>query len=43
MIAIPYSDVIQDISIIIWLGKKPQSELGGIWESECGFLWGSWY
>jgi len=40
---IHYSDVIKDISVIIWLGKEPRSELGGIWESEFGFLRGSWY
>jgi len=38
MVEIPYSDVIKDISIIIWPGKKSWSELGGILESEFGFL-----
>jgi len=43
MIEIPYSDVIQvkDISIITWPGKNRRSHLGGIWESELGFLRGS--
>ena len=42
MIEIYYSDIIDEISIIIWLGKKTWSELGGIWESEFGFWRGSW-
>jgi len=38
MIDIPYSDVIKDILIIIWPGEHRRSELGGILESEFGFL-----
>jgi len=36
-----YSDVIKDISFMIWPGKNRRSELGGIWESEFGFLRGN--
>ena len=43
MIEIPYSDVIKDISNTLWLETKTRSELEGIWESEFGFLRGSWY
>jgi len=37
MIEIPYSDVIEGISIIMWPGKNRRSELGGIRESEFEF------
>jgi len=36
-----YSDVIEDISILIWPGKNRRSKQGGFWESEIGLLRGN--
>ena len=41
MIEIPYSDVIKDILIKARPCKTRQSELGGLWESEFGFVRGN--
>jgi len=39
----PYSDFIEDISIITWLGKNRRSDVGGVWESDFRFLRGNFF
>ena len=43
MIEMSYSDVIKNIAIMIWLGTKRRSELGGIWESKLRNLQGNFF